>query len=196
STPHHITTQSRPPTLPHEALSTHITARGSVHTNTKRCSVPPHYHMKLHPHTLPHVALSPHYHMRLRPHTLPHEAPSSHITTRGSVLTHYHTKLRPPTHYHTKLHPHTLPHEALSPHITTRGSVLTLLAMSRHWAGYIGGLSKALQNAADKPLMAVAEVYMRKMSSDQLLEKSKIGCKESNCAVCTVGCYMQASQVK
>ncbi|CAJ0938649.1 unnamed protein product, partial [Ranitomeya imitator] len=56
-----------------------------------------------------------HYHTRLCPHTLPHEAPSPHITTRGSVPTHYHTRLRPPT----------LPHEAPSPHITTRGSVPT-----------------------------------------------------------------------
>ncbi|CAJ0918503.1 unnamed protein product, partial [Ranitomeya imitator] len=64
------------------ALSLHITTR---------CSVPPHYHTKL------------------RPHTLPHEAPSPHITTRGSV----------PTHYHTRLRPHTLTHKALSPHITT-----------------------------------------------------------------------------
>ncbi|CAJ0967625.1 unnamed protein product [Ranitomeya imitator] len=43
-----------------------------------------------------------------------------HITTRGCVLTHYHTRPRPP-HYHTRLRPHTLPHEAPSPHISTRG---------------------------------------------------------------------------
>ncbi|CAJ0935360.1 unnamed protein product, partial [Ranitomeya imitator] len=54
-----------------------------------------------------------HYHTRLRPHTLPHEAASPHITSRGSV----------PTCYHTRLCPHTLPQEAVSPHITTRGSV-------------------------------------------------------------------------
>ncbi|CAJ0937099.1 unnamed protein product [Ranitomeya imitator] len=56
-----------------------------------------------------------HYHTRLRPHTLPHKAPSPHITTRCSVL----------THYHTRLHPYTLPHEAPSTHITTRAPVLT-----------------------------------------------------------------------
>ncbi|CAJ0960258.1 unnamed protein product, partial [Ranitomeya imitator] len=56
-----------------------------------------------------------HYHTRLRPHTLPHEAASTHIATRGSV----------PTHYHTRLRPHTLPHEAASTHIATRGSVPT-----------------------------------------------------------------------
>ncbi|CAJ0966744.1 unnamed protein product, partial [Ranitomeya imitator] len=105
---------------------------------------------RLHPHTLPHEALSPHittqgsvsthYHTRLRPHTLPHKAPPLHITTRGSVPTHYHMRLHPhtlphealsppittrgsiPTHYHTMLRPPTLPHEAPSPHITTRGS--------------------------------------------------------------------------
>ncbi|CAJ0929255.1 unnamed protein product, partial [Ranitomeya imitator] len=81
--------------------------------------------MRLHPHTLPHEAPSPHittrgsihthYHMRLRPHTLSHEALSPHITTRGSV----------PPHYHMRLRPHTLPYEAQSPQITTRGSVLT-----------------------------------------------------------------------
>ncbi|CAJ0961923.1 unnamed protein product [Ranitomeya imitator] len=56
-----------------------------------------------------------HYHTKLRPHTLPHEAPSPHITTRGSV----------PTHYRMRLCPHTLPHKAPSPHISTRGSVPT-----------------------------------------------------------------------
>ncbi|CAJ0967919.1 unnamed protein product [Ranitomeya imitator] len=65
------------------------------------------------PHITTRGSIHTHYHMRLRPHTLPHEAPSPHITTRGSV----------PTHYHTMLRPHTLPHEAPSPHITTRGCV-------------------------------------------------------------------------
>ncbi|CAJ0962813.1 unnamed protein product [Ranitomeya imitator] len=60
-------------------------------------------------------ALPPHYHTKLRPHTLPNEAPSPHITTRGCV----------PTHYHTRLRPHIIPHEAPSPHITTRGSIPT-----------------------------------------------------------------------
>ncbi|CAJ0930520.1 unnamed protein product, partial [Ranitomeya imitator] len=73
--------------------------------------------------TLPHEAPFPHittrgsvpqhYHTRLRSPTLPHEAPFPHITTRGSVPPHYHTRFRSPT----------LPHEAPFPHITTRGSV-------------------------------------------------------------------------
>ncbi|CAJ0948248.1 unnamed protein product [Ranitomeya imitator] len=140
-----IHTRLRPHTLPYKAPSPQITTRGSV---------PTHYHMRLHPHTLPHEAPSPptlphkvpsphiitrgsvltHYHTWLRPHTLPHEAPSSHITTRGSLPTHYPHKVPSPhiitrgsvlTHYHTWLRPHTLPHEAPSSHITTRGSLPT-----------------------------------------------------------------------
>ncbi|CAJ0968820.1 unnamed protein product [Ranitomeya imitator] len=65
------------------------------------------------PHITTRCSILTHYHTRLRPRTLPHEAPSTHITTRGSV----------PAHYHTRLRPHTLPHDAPSSHITTRGSV-------------------------------------------------------------------------
>ncbi|CAJ0950063.1 unnamed protein product [Ranitomeya imitator] len=65
------------------------------------------------PHITTRGSVPAHYHTRLRPHTLPHEAPSPHITTRGSILTHYHTRLRP----------HTLPHEAPSLHINTQGSI-------------------------------------------------------------------------
>ncbi|CAJ0968006.1 unnamed protein product [Ranitomeya imitator] len=69
----------------------------------------------LSPHISTRGSVPTHYHTRLHPHKLSDEAPSPHITTRGSV----------PAHYHTKLRPHTLPHEAPSPHITTRGSILT-----------------------------------------------------------------------
>ncbi|CAJ0939416.1 unnamed protein product [Ranitomeya imitator] len=74
------------------------------------------------PHITTRGSVPTHYHTKLRPHTLPHEAPSPHITTRGSV----------PTHYHMRLCPHTLPHEAPSAHITTRGSVLTHYHMRLH----------------------------------------------------------------
>ncbi|CAJ0947627.1 unnamed protein product, partial [Ranitomeya imitator] len=67
------------------------------------------------PHITTRGSVPTHYHTMLRPPTLPQEAPSPHITTRGSV----------PTHYHARLLPHTLPQEAPSPHIITRGSVPT-----------------------------------------------------------------------
>ncbi|CAJ0933413.1 unnamed protein product, partial [Ranitomeya imitator] len=67
------------------------------------------------PHTTTRGSVTSHYHTRLRPDTLPQEAPFPHITTRGSVTSHYHTRLRP----------NTLPQEAPSSHITTRGSIPT-----------------------------------------------------------------------
>ncbi|CAJ0943094.1 unnamed protein product, partial [Ranitomeya imitator] len=67
------------------------------------------------PHITTRGSVPTHYYARLRSHTLPHEAPSPHITTRASVPTHYHARLRPPT----------LPREAPSTHITTRGSIQT-----------------------------------------------------------------------
>ncbi|CAJ0962574.1 unnamed protein product [Ranitomeya imitator] len=78
-------------------------------------SEPGNYRPAPSPHITTRGSVLTHYHTRLCPHTLPHDAPSPHITTRGSV----------PTHYHTRLRQHTLPHEAPSPHITTRGSIPT-----------------------------------------------------------------------
>ncbi|CAJ0945010.1 unnamed protein product, partial [Ranitomeya imitator] len=76
------------------------------------------------PHITTRGCVPTHYHTRLHPHTLPYEASSSHITTRGCVPPHYHTRLHPHTLPHEAPSP-TLPHEAASPHITTRGSIPT-----------------------------------------------------------------------